>query len=226
MEELAEKLLKIQLGLSIDNELVLTDDLDSLVNELSYEGLVVTDFIIENNVDYQMIEASVKSSELLLKLNKTNYLPTIAGFYQYYKEFNENAFSFTPPHVLGVSVTIPIFTSGSNNAKVAQAKIDLMKAQNTRESVANMMQLDFQSSRSDLIYTSETFSAKAKNLELAKKIYNNTLIKYSNGMISSTDLTQNQNQYLAAQSDYYVALQGLVAATSKLERLLSNSQQK
>lgn len=223
LTDMADKLLKIQLGLNIDQEISLTYDLNTLVNELAYENLLLADFVLENNVDYKMLNTQVKSYELLLKLNKTNYLPTLSGFYQYYKEFNDNAFSFTPPHIIGASLSIPIFTSGSNSAKVAQAKIDLIKAKETKEQLSSAIKLDFYNSKSQLIAAKDKYDANTKNLELAKKIYDNSVIKYKNGFISSTDLTQVQNQYLESQSNYYLSLQELISATNKMQKLLTTN---
>lgn len=223
MTDLAEKLFKIQLGLNVDSKIELTDELNLLINNLAYENLLVADFVLEHNVDYQMLKTLVKSDELLLKLIKSNYLPTIAGFYQYYKEFNDNAFSFNPPHVIGASINIPIFTSGSNGAKVSQAKIELMKDQNKLEQFSSSIKLDFYNSKSELIAAKDKYSSNTRNLELAMKIYNNSLVKYKNGMISSIELTQAQNQYLEVQSNYYLSLQELIAATNKLEKLLTSN---
>jgi len=88
-----------------------------------------------------------------------------------------------------------------------------------------MIKLDFYNSKSQLIASKEKYTSNTKNLELAKKIYNNSLIKYKNGVISSTELTQVQNQYLQAQSDYYLSLQELISSTNKFEKLLTSNQQ-
>ena len=224
LADIAEKLLKIQLGLNIDAHLELTDNMGNLINSIAYEQLLLADFVIENNINYQMLQSQVKVSELLLKLNKAAYLPDLAAFYQYQKEFNENAFSFTPPHIIGASMSIPIFSSGQRNSKVVQAKIELEKAQNTMEQASNGLKLEYYSSRSSLIAARDKFASEAKNLELAKKIYNRGLIKFQNGVISSTDLTTIQNQYLTVQSNYYQVIQELVSSKNRLEKILSKNE--
>jgi outer membrane protein len=224
MSDIAEKLFIMQLGANIDTHVILSDSLAQFVNEQAYDNLLLADFVLDNNVDYKMLNTNVKAQELLLKLKKSEYLPVIAGYYQYYNEFNDKAFSINPPHVIGATVSIPIFASGSKLAKVSQAKIDLMKAQNNSEQLANAIKLDYYNSRSALIAARDNYASSTQNLELAKKILKNSNIKYSNGLISSTDLTQIQNQYLTAQSNYFSSLQGLVVATNKLEKLLSKSE--
>jgi outer membrane protein TolC len=165
----------------------------------------------------------VKANSLVLKLRKSEFLPELAAFYQYQKEFNDKALSFTPPHTIGLQLNIPIFGSGQKLAKVSQAKIELLKAQNTREQMSNTLRLDYYSSKSTLLNAYDKYNTESVNMKLARKIYDRALVKYTNGVISSTDLTQIQNQYLTAQSSYYQSLQDLIAAKSKLQKVLTNS---
>ncbi len=195
MEDISEKLLKIQLA----------------------------DFVLENNVTFQMLAAPVKSQELLLKLRKSEYLPDLAAYYQYEKVFNDKAFTFNPTDVIGVSLNIPIFSSGARMAKVGQAKRELLKARNNKQVMADNIYLDYYSSRSALMTARDKYQTETTNMDLAKKIYNRSLIKYTNGTISSSELTQAQNQFLTSQSNYYTAIQNLITTKNKLEKLLNKS---
>jgi outer membrane protein TolC len=159
----------------------------------------------------------------MLKLKKSEFLPDIAAFYQYQKEFNDNAFTFTPPHVIGVQMNIPIFSSGMKFAKVSQAKIDLMKAQNNRKYASDGLKIEFYSAKSALITASDEYKTQSVNLRLSKRIYDKALIKYKNGMISGTDLNQVQNQYLETQSRYYTAIKSLEESKAQLEKLLTKA---
>jgi len=58
-------------------------------------------------------------------------------------------------------------------------------------------------------------------MDLSKKVYNKTIIKYREGVSSSFELTQNQNQYLTAESNYYNSALSLLNAKAKLDRILN-----
>ncbi len=222
-QDIAEKLLKLQLGVDLNKPLTLTDDLKSLIDALSYEKLLLADFVLDNNVNYKMLDTQVKASELLLKLRKSEFLPDLAAFYQHEKVFNTKAFAFNPPDLIGATLNIPIFSSGARLARVSQAKMDLMKSKNNLDQTSDALRLDFYSSKSSLLNALDKYHTESSNILLAKKIYDRALIKYTNGVISSTDLTQIQNQYLTAQSNYYSAIQNLVASKNKLEKMLTKS---
>lgn len=221
--DLADKLLKIQMGIKIEQTVKLTESLDQLLASQTYEQLALADFVVDQNVNYQMVDAQVKVSSLLLKLEKSKTLPEISAYYQYEKNFNSKAISFTPPHIIGVNVSIPIFSSGARWARIKQAKFDLQKSINTRDVTADNIKVMFLQSKSSLISAKDKYASDKQNLELSRKIYTRSLVKYQQGIISSIDLTQVQNQFLQAQSTYYQSIQNLITEKDKLEKLLTKN---
>jgi len=220
---IAEKLLKIQLGVDWDQKMQLTDSLQSIIRSTTYGQLLLADFVLDNNVSYQMLNTQVKSSDLILKLRKSECLPDIAAFYQHEELLNSKAISFTPPNLIGVKATIPIFSSGARYARIKQAKMDLQKSINNRNETADMLKLQFYQSKSTLVSAKDKYESDKSNLDLSEKIYKRSLIKMQNGMISSIDLTQIQNQFLNSQSNYYQSIQNLITEKNKLEKLLTKS---
>jgi outer membrane protein TolC len=223
MESIAKKMLNLQLGIDLNMPVILTDNLKTLVDAFTIDHLLLSDLVLDNNVNYKMLDDQVTVSALLLKLRKAEFLPDLAAYYQYYKELNKNTISFNPPHVIGAQLSIPIFGSGMKLAKVAQARNDLSKARNTKDQMGSALMLDFENSKSSLLTARDKYETESNNLQLAKKIYNRSLIKYTNGMLSNIELTQVQNQFLTAQSNYYTAIQNLITAKSKLEKTLSKT---
>ena len=221
--DISEKLLKIQLGVDLNQQLILTDSLPVLIKSITYEQLLLADFVLDNNVTYQMLDAQVKSSNLILKLRKSECLPDIAVFYQHEELLNSKAISFTPPDLIGLKATIPIFASGSRYSKINQAKMDLQKSINSRDQNSDMLRLQFYQSKSNLVSAKDKYESDKSNLELSSKIYNRSLIKFQNGMISSIDLTQIQNQFLSSQANYYQSIQNLITEKNKLEKMLTKS---
>jgi outer membrane protein len=223
LEVISRRILNLQLGLDLDAPVVLTDKLKEFIDAMTLDKLLLAEFTIDGNVTYKMLDVQVKASELLLKLRKSEFLPELAAFYQYYKEFNNKALSFTPPHVIGAQLNIPIFGSGMKLAKISQAKIDLQKANNNKTQYSDALKLEFDLNKSTLMNAWDKYQTESNNLLLAKKIYDKSLIKYSNGTISNIELTQVQNQFLTVQSNYYLSIQNLIAAKNKLEKMLAKN---
>jgi len=181
-------------------------------------------FILEQNVDYKLIQISEKSAELQLNLAKSSYLPTIAAFYNHTEKVNPPAFDFAPKDILGVSLNIPIFSSGQRSSIVSQRKMDLEKAINTRRFVSNSILMQATQSQSDLKIKFENYQNQLKNKHLSDEIYQRTLEKYKQGLASSMDLMNSQNQYLTNLTNFYQSVYDLQSSKTKLEKLFNVNQ--
>jgi len=218
--EVAKNLLKFQMGIELNQNIALTDNLTSLVESSDLVMLATKDFKVENNNDYKLMETQEKLSGLNLKLQKSSLLPDIAVFYTHEENFNKNSFSFTPPNLIGLSMNIPLFGSGMKLSKINQAKIGLEKAKNSKQQVSLGLQTSFFDAKSSFITALNKYQTNKQNVKLAEKIYNKNIVKYKEGITGGMELTQSQNQYLQAQSNYYTSIIELTTAKSKLEKML------
>ena len=219
--EIANRLLKFQMGMSLDQQITLTDKLEDIVNSIQAADMINTSGDLNNNITFQLLNTQESLQESLVKLEKAAYLPTVAAFYQHQEKTSKADFDFTMPDIVGVSVSVPIFSSGMRNAKVAQANLELEKTRNTKEMAIQGLKLELQQTQITLQSAYEKFLNEKANQELSKKIYDKTLVKYKEGMASSMDLTQANNQYLTAQTNYFNALLELLTAKNKLDNLLN-----
>jgi outer membrane protein len=226
---IAYRLLKFQMGFDLDKEIRLADTLDSILGGLDAEKLLKESFHLENHIDYRMLDAQEKSYRLLLKREKTEYLPTITAFATHQQSAMRDSFNFFkktddkwfPSTIIGINIAIPIFTSGMRPAKVAQAKMDLEKVTNSKKEVSRALELELTQARSEFADAVEKADNTRKNVELAKKIYEKTQIKYKEGLSSSLELTQVHNQYLTAESNNTKAVVDMLNTRTRMDKILS-----
>ncbi len=215
-------LLKFQLGMPFADKIVLTDNLDGIANTVNLETLLNSQFNIKNNLDYQILTTSELIANLNLKREKSMYLPNLAAVYVHNYQVNQPEFNFSPTDILQISMNVPIFSSGSRKVKAQQRQMELQKATNTKDDVANGLQLQFINTRNELTSAYEKYQNNKKNIELTKRIYDKTLVKFTEGLASSREITDNLNQYLTAQSDMYNSILALISAKIKLDKLNNN----
>ncbi len=220
-KEISLKLLKYQLGIGFDQLLVLTDSLPGIIEQGNIQYLSSPEFNIKNSLDYQLISTQEKISELMLKLEKSKYLPVISGFYRHQEQTNQPSFNFAVKDLAGVTLSLPIVTSGQRNAKVSQAKYDLQKSQLNKINVEQGLIMEFETALSSYQTAFSNFATNGESMILSKKVYAKTVIKYREGVSSSFELTQNQNQFLTAESNYYNSVLSLLNAKAKLDRILT-----
>jgi outer membrane protein TolC len=222
-KQISVKLLKYQLGLNFDQNIELTDSLPGIIEQGKTQYLTSTVFDVNNSADYQLVNYQEKISALLLKREKSKYLPTIAAFYRHEEQTNIPAFNFAVKDVVGASLNIPIFASGMRNARVSEAKFDLAKADLAKENAGQGLIMEFETAKSNYQTAYSNFVTNRESMDLSKKVYDKTVIKYKEGVSSSFELTQNQNQFLTAESNYYTSVLSLLNAKAKLDRILSIS---
>ena len=206
-----------QIGLDPQVGIELTNTLDELivkhlVNDTAYS------FILEDNIDYQMLTSQEELSQLLMRRAQSRYLPNVAGFYQYQDKTQKADFDFTINHIIGVSVDFPLITSGSRMAQVSQARIEYEKACNTREQESNRLYMAAKQAAFDYRTALEKYTNEKLNFELSENVYNKTSLKYKEGFVSSLELSLINNQYLQAQLSYSMAVQELLSAKISLDK--------
>lgn len=223
--DMGYRLLKIQLGMEEGVKVELSDILetDESLTKSSLE-LITETFNISQNVDYKLIQTAEKAAKLELNLVKTSFMPTISGFYNHTEKLKAPAFDFAPKDLIGVNLSLPIFSSGQRLSTVAQKKMSLEKAQNTTRFVSSSLSMQATQFQNDLKLKLEKYENQKKSKELSDVIYQRTLEKYKQGMASSMDLMNSQNQYLSNLTSYYQCIYDLQGAKSKLEKLFNINQ--
>jgi outer membrane protein TolC len=221
--DLMDRLLKFQMGLSIDQPVILTDQIDALVFLMDVEVSEIEDFVLERNIDYKIAANQEYLMQLNQQVKQAEYLPSLSGYYSFYKSFDDNFFNDQSPSTFGLSFYLPVFSSGQRAARVSQSRIAYQKARTNKEIASESLHIQYETALSEYISAHDIYILQKENRELSLRIYTKSITKFREGIGSSLDLNQTQSQYFEAEGTYYRALMSLVSAKSKLESLLSTT---
>jgi len=221
--EVAQKLLKFQLGLDFAQAIVLTENLNGIVNQSNLQYIFPEDFNAGKSIDFMIMENQVELQSASLRRAQSAFLPSIAGFYQHQEWTNAPAFNFQPKDVLGISVKLPILTSGQRLSKVSQGKLNLEKAILSKDMVEQSIILEYETARNAYQTAYLNFTNNKESLALSEKIYDKNIIKFKEGVASSLEFTQSHGQYLTAESNYYNSIIALLQAKAKMDRILATN---
>lgn len=90
MEDISFEMLNLTLGLPVDTEVVLTEDLDGLAMEYFDLSLLTTKIPVEENIDYRIAENQAESAKIYVRLEQAKALPTLTSFVNYgFQGFSE-----------------------------------------------------------------------------------------------------------------------------------------
>ncbi len=215
---LAYDMLKLQIGISPESNISLTQTIDDFFNPENFYASLLKAFNVSENIDYQLIEKQIEISDKQVKLVKMEYLPTISAAYNHLEQIIAPNFNMSPKNTLAFNMNIPIFSSGQRKAKVDQAKIDLEIAENNKTQLNDALLAQDRTIKSNLKTALDQHDAQKKNVEVAKRVFDNINRKYESGMVSSLDLTTANTNYLNAESSYIQSMIDVMKAYIELER--------
>lgn len=208
--------LKFALGLSIKDELVLSDSLSPSI--IKKDILELSNVVYENRPEMRLLNNVKALQELDLQRNKLQYIPTIAAFWNFSKNAQRQKFDFFnkgdwfTTSVVGVNMNIPIWNGGQRESKTRQARLNLEKTNNTIGYVKNAIDLQQEAAKIQLTSALSNLDNQQRNIELAQRVYSTTKLKYEQGLGSSFEVLQVEQSLQDAESNYYISLYDAVVS--------------
>jgi outer membrane protein TolC len=232
-KEVSMQMFKVALGIDIDESVTLTQNLDDLTQQNISLDIMDTALNVEENIDYKIAYNFTEQRSLELKLEKSRALPTLNAFVNYATQANSNDFTFFETDqrwfqssILGVSMNIPIMSSGLRGARTQQARIALDQAQTQLKETTQNIRLEYATALNTYQFRLENYQNSKKNLALAERIEVKNQVKFSEGIASSFDLRQAQTQLYTAQQQYFQSMLNVINAKTELETVLNTPQLK
>ena len=222
--EMIYNALALQLAAGADVKLVLTDELDNVLNVEEALNLLSSDFNLSSNYGYQLAEQNVKMAKQNVIMAGMAYVPTLSAFYQYTapnKYFSGEAAMEQSMGVVGLQLSIPLWSSGKRAAAITEKKLARQAAENSLADARDGLMVQHKQLRYNLSTAYEDFDTQKLNIDVSQRVFESTSNKFEYGHASSLELTNASMTLLTAQSDYVQAILNLVNAQIELKKLLN-----
>ena len=214
-------MLKLAMNYPIEQGVNIEETTEQLMasSNISISGSVM------NNVQVDILSQSILLNQYNLKNLKYASLPSLGAFFQQGYNAYRNEFDLFKDRpwfsqtVVGLQLTVPVFSGGQRHYRVQQARVDVMKSENELEMLKNGLRAQEVQLRNNLAGAVDKYNLQDANMVLAQKIYDNALIKKEIGGITSLEVTQKYNQLIAAQSQFMASKLEVLNAKLSLEKL-------
>ena len=222
--ELATNSLKVLLDVPVETELVLTEDINTVLSPERVLNLLSENFAIENNLNYQLLKKQTDLAKTNVHMAGWAYGPTVSLAYNYSDQhyYGEGGMRMTPPNTVQVSVRMPLWSSGKRAAGVVEKKIAYEEAKNTLSETTDNLEIQYRQLCFNLTNAYETYINEKDNIEVSQRVFNSATEKFKWGASSNLELTNASNDLINAQSTYVQAMLELVNAQVELEQFLNN----
>lgn len=206
--------LKLQMGMPLETPITLTDTL-APTDLLS----LLPDTITESRFDptrrweYQILLQQRRALELNLRRYQVSYLPSLVAIGNLATQAQRREFNFFdtrqrwfPIAFVGAQIQIPIFDGLRRSSQISQARIELQKNQNDLFQLRQVLTLEAETARRQLLNSLRSLEIQRRNLALAEEVLRATRRKQELGVGSTVELLQAQTSYDQAQTNYTTAL--------------------
>lgn len=223
--ELAYNVLKFQMNYPLEDEITLFDELEdvlALPDASDLDGEIALDRRIETDI----LKQTIRLNELNTKRFTMGYLPSLSAFAVHQQVLQRDDLfdaaqpGFFPTTIVGLKLNVPIFDGFDKAAKIKKSKIDVQKFQLQLNDLERNITLQVTNARATYSNATERLVNQDKNLALAEKILKTTRIKYREGVGSSLEMTQAEQELYRTQANRLNALYELVVAKADLDKAL------
>jgi outer membrane protein TolC len=226
--DISYKMLKITLGIDVNDTIKLTDKLDDLTLKNLDMVFSQSEFNVTNNINYQMAQNFQEQRELEIKLEKSKALPSLSANVNFgYNAFGDQFQFFTQNQKwlnysnLGVNLSVPIFSSLARSARTQQAKIALDQAKTKLTETEQRLKLQYATAKSEYEFSIEEYETAKSNLQLSERIEKKQQIKFTEGLSSSFDFNDAQRQLYTAQQNYLQSMVNIINKKASLEKVIN-----
>ena len=200
---------------------------DSIEVQLDEKIIVVADFKSHITTDILLIDKKTEFASSELNGLKSLRLPSLSAYGVYgttgFGTTGTNSFfNFHPIGYVGTQLSVPLFNGTITLHKIAQKKIEIVKTNIQKEMVNEKTLLDQVNAEMQYTLAQNTIETVNSQVELAAKIYKNTIVQNQQGMANITDLLLADNALREAQQNYIVALINLRKAELEYKRTTGN----
>jgi outer membrane protein TolC len=220
-------LLKFQMGLTISDDIILTDDVKSINTNSLEQALTApaaTAFDYNSRIEYSQLQSQLQLADYDLQSTAAAYYPRAVAFANYGYNNGRNDFldilskKWFNSSAIGLQVSVPLFDGFAKRYKSQQQRFTLQKAQNSGILLKNSIDLQIQQAKITTQNSLQSLRTQQRNMDLAQEILRVTRIKYKEGVGSNIEVLNAESSSREAQTNYFAALLDLMLAKVDLDK--------
>lgn len=220
---LSQTLLKFQMGMKIQEPIVLKDKLSEVdirpLAALQFQGV---DYA--SRIEYSTLMVQRELSVLDMERTVKGAIPKVSfngSFGAGHSNTRFNPFErWFGSSALTLGVQIPIYDSGLRKIQLQQQKLALTKLDQSATLLKESFDLQAESAGISLKNGLESLNIQQRNLDLAKEVIRVTRIKYQAGQGSNIEVVNAESALKEAQTNYFAALYDVLIAKVDLDKAM------
>ena len=202
-----KRYLQILMGMPVGDQLELDD---SEAKNISIPGIGANSHL-QNKIELDILNKQKDILALDIHLCKMGYLPTLSAIVSAGYQFQSEKLNLTKDPwfsstIVGVRLSVPIFDSFSKRSQMRQKQVQFQHLDWDIVETQQNISMSYQNAKDQLPVIQSLVQAQFENLQLAEKVYAQTMALYNEGLANITDLLETETSLREAKIAYTAEL--------------------
>lgn len=209
--------LKMNMGISLEENITVVTDIFQPT---------LTDNSSRNSLDLQLINTQNRLLNNELKiLNRSRYLPSLNFIASYgttgfgYDKTPNDFLDFYPIGFAGIQLSYPLFNGTITQRKINQKKLEINNNELQAQLISDKNEMEIENAIRQRKIAENTIINTENQIDLAKTIYDQTILQQKQGTASLTDVLLADNALREAQQNYLNAIIDFLKADLEFKKL-------
>ncbi|MBN3519688.1 TolC family protein [Algoriphagus lutimaris] len=215
--------LKQLMGCPEEFEFTVSFDREQMLSEIYMDAF--EPLVLENRVEYQLMQTQQTLNEIQFSYEKWNYLPQLSANYSYNwlyfnQEFSNLYNQAYPTSLVGLTLSLPIFQGGKRNHRVRVADLQMDRGAIDLENLGNQIKTEYEVALTT--YQSDIYAWEniRENMKMAEEVYDIIKLQYDEGIKAYVDLVVAETDLRTAQINHLNAIFQVLESKLDLEKAL------
>ena len=222
---IARLTLNMLLSLPLETQLDLKEKLYDFAGYIGTSQLAPID--LSGNADLRLLDIQGNMLQKQLELQRTQRMPTLAGFAQYQvlsqsEDLKIGHYRWLGSSSVGLQLNIPIFAGFTNRRREQQTRISLSQLQLQRDYQEQALSLEALTARNDIERARQQMAANEATKQQAEKGYNIAKTRFDVGAGTMIELNSAQIALLQADLNYSQSIYDYLGAQADYDKILGN----
>ncbi len=210
--------LKNLAGIPVDDEIVLEGDLErypEMPDTLEFEKVLST------RPDYNALLWEERLRRTAVSAERSGYFPTLTGNFIYNFSSQSDEWQLDDKNdnfIVGLNLSVPLFTGGYTRAKVSQARVELDKTRLRVDQTRDNIHKEMTDVRLRLSQAKDRISAAQATRETAEKAFQIAQASAKSGLATQLELKDARVASDRAQLTYYASIYEYLSACFDWEK--------
>lgn len=224
--ELATMMLKVMIGLEVNEAVKFTGELSDYENAIAVDKLLAADSIdLSNNSQLLQIALSEKQLKKSKDIIISSACPSLnlSGNYQYMTMNNDFKFAdykWHPYSMIGLTLTVPIISWAGTAYKIKTSNLAIENIKDQRLALERNLKISLNNAGINIANAMEQLASNKETMLQAETTYNISLKQYEIGMGTWLDLQSAEMALVSAKLAYNQSIYSYLTAYAELDKII------